>query len=898
MRKAKHGLRILLSCILLANAGLVDAGGSVLWEFWPTEQGCNHSSGGYNSDWIIDGVCMQGSDLQADDPLNTIGGGVDVAVRCSDPNGGSNRVASDDIATISWYNSTDRSCSGKVWLTINVLPNECGPYPANSLRVYCKRCKWFFQGASSPPYFLQAIGVLFFLTACIAFNLIFQHKLDYFAKVLPPKLCGCLFADEAEEKKNKKKRTRHRVAKDTIVELVENISMYTALDELETPSVKRPLSPLTNEEVPTTPLGNSLGGASVSKTHSGNLVSQTQSLPPKGRRQRRMSRFRDAQKFELQTVGVNLTPSARDSSSPRSPTSPLSAPKRRQSTKKISRASSPSVIPSTNPLLSTPLLIGSGKNGSIDDGMLTHSTPDIDSPHVGSSFQGWGWSKQSRRPSGRLQIQRAGSSRDIVEELYVVHAEANPEDDDATIDVLVNVYDEHGNSANADEDGSPFAPLYYVESTVVVEECKFCACPLGTHDCDEWMTRAIRGEFGKIARVDRATPTRTLVSFLKPRVELSKVPLPTESVDKAVWRELCTAKGFVVVREQGPHGERVIELEGNLHAWIDSSCVEWRSNCGSFVRVVEEPWKKAGTYWKDWYTDFELCVGEVVSFTKTPDGIVLTVTFVHSAQITLPVACFRPSTEEMYNSEALIIPQPMERRIMMAVFVASTPPLLSLKALFLVSMFGYAIFNVLDVGHSGRAGHHSSWEGYEEVYFKLFNSGYPSLMADCSTLTSYFLINFRPSRKSFIRGVGLPSVVVLVITTVISLPGILTHAIPMAVYYGWLWAPLFFIVYHATKIIIRNRPSPPVIDMDDAFSMSAIWKNHRGYVIKASTYYVFFRFAAECVGVIFLQTNYNYGVLTYDGTPYFQTIKTEFDQREFLCVWERGVQAFSVLWGG
>eukprot|EP01064_Diplonema_japonicum_P039230 TRINITY_DN9788_c0_g1_i1.p1 TRINITY_DN9788_c0_g1~~TRINITY_DN9788_c0_g1_i1.p1 ORF type:complete len:792 (+),score=86.38 TRINITY_DN9788_c0_g1_i1:52-2427(+) len=785
---------ILLFCLSAHNA----EGGSIWWEYWPDSAGCNETQGEVHSDWTLDGECVQSSLLKADDPIKYIGNGTDVRLRCVDPDGGSsNNLAKDDDAVLAWFNTTDGSCGGQPWLVINISSSECGPPPAHALRAHCTRCKWFFREAPSPPYFLQAIGVLIFLTACIIFNLLFQQKLDHCSKVLPPKICGCLFAEDQED-------PSRSISAGSLVEIAENSSMFTAIDLVESPKAQPPVTPLTkgsiaSEEsngfggslkIPSTPLGMSLGAVSLGKTHSGSQL-VLQAPPGRAKRNtRRASRYR--------TEGAE---------SPSPSTSPTSSKWR--SNKRVSRCNT-----EPNPLLATPLL-------------------------------------------------RSGNG---VEEHYLVHTGVQEEED-------------------------PFAPMYNVEPRVIVSDCKSCGCPVAEHDCDEWVQRANDGEFGRVAQVTRVTPTRTHVSFLRPRVELSAGdPDP-------LWQGLTDSQGFVVVREEGPEGPRLVELDGNINVWMDSSNLLWRSNCTNYVRVIEEPWLKADSHWKDWYKDFELCVGKVIACTKTEDGeILLRVSFMDSAKLTLPLACFRPSNEENHNSECLMVPQPMERRIMMAVFVASTPPLLSLKAIFLVVLFGLAIYNVLQEGHRGRAAHHNSWEGYEEVYFKLFNSGYPSLMADCSTLTSYFLINFRPSRKGFVRGIGLPSTVVLVLTTVVSLPGIVTHALPMAFYYGWMWIPLFFIVHHGAKVIIRYRPAPPVMDMDDAFSMKAIWKHHRTYVIKTSTYYLFFRFIAEIIGVIFLQTNYNYGVLVYDGSPYFKTIKTEFEQREFLCIWEMGVQTASLLW--
>ena len=465
-------------------------------------------------------------------------------------------------------------------------------------------------------------------------------------------------------------------------------------------------------------------------------------------------------------------------------------------------------------------------------------------------------------------------------------------------DVVIS-YAEHSTPAyqKADEHAMSLIPQAANDVLLIQNSyCEVCACPIREqHSCEDWRNLVVSGAFGRFARCVSLTSITTLdngctpcalIRFVKPQ----KVsPMLTDNA--ALVEKACREIGFTMVDDVS------LDLNEDIHCLLPVADLRNASSLGDYVRVVKNPQKHCrAEHWEDWFKDFALCVAQVQGIQTDRNGdALLKVHFMGSATIVLPITAFCESTKQEHSSECLMVPQPMERRVMMAVFVASTPPLLSAKAIFLIALFIKSVVDVFESGHSGRASHHNSWEAYEEVYFKLFNSGYPTLIADCTTLTSYFLINFHPTPTGFVRGVGIPSTIVLVLTAFISLPGIVTHALPMAFYYGWIWGPLLTLLWQGAKVIKALRPSPPVMSQCDAYSMSAIWKSHRGYVIRASLYYLLFRFTVELLGVIFLQTNYNYAVFAYDGVGYFDSITKEFQQRDVLCIFEHGTQLASML---
>eukprot|EP00754_Rhynchopus_humris_P042107 Rhum_TRINITY_DN25700_c0_g1::Rhum_TRINITY_DN25700_c0_g1_i1::g.182629::m.182629 len=205
--------------------------GSVWWE-WYTEAtpGCSEPGpdgddySAEDADWMPDGECVSLAKLKDDDPLKVFftapnvtvsarsnvidgytptageasGGAPYTAARmfCYDPVVGGfgaegNSFARDDALMLQLFSDPGGNCAGPVW---NISRNQSGCVDSLSMRFHCSRCHWVFRDTSSPPYFLQAIGVFLFLVVCIAFNLLFQQKIDHCSKVLPPKLLPCCFS--------------------------------------------------------------------------------------------------------------------------------------------------------------------------------------------------------------------------------------------------------------------------------------------------------------------------------------------------------------------------------------------------------------------------------------------------------------------------------------------------------------------------------------------------------------------------------------------------------------------------------------------------------------------------------------------------------------------------------
>eukprot|EP00756_Hemistasia_phaeocysticola_P041435 Hpha_TRINITY_DN16917_c0_g4::TRINITY_DN16917_c0_g4_i1::g.53116::m.53116 len=403
----------------------------------------------------------------------------------------------------------------------------------------------------------------------------------------------------------------------------------------------------------------------------------------------------------------------------------------------------------------------------------------------------------------------------------------------------------------------------------------------------------------------------------------SKAVEPDSELEK-MWVRLCeTAKTFTVAREisdgsdQGwcaiELGSEVILGTGNVIVWVDAARVskigDWG---GEYARMPKKALMKqmcesAGTtmafpdaLWLEWWGEFQLNVGRVRCYIKPNDTYRVTMAvcrFAENDSITLPADCLRPATGRECDAEYLVIPQPVRLRTMMAVFVASTPPLLACKAILLIVIFILSIFDAISDGHSGSANNHNSWEAYEEVYFKLFNSGYPSLLADCGTVTCYFQYNYHPNFTQFANGVGVPILIILVIATGIALPGLCTHAIPMIFYYLWVWFPFFGIIYVVSGWIWNHRPkNSRQIDPSKKYDMKAYLREHTTFVVKSSLTYLFFRILAELIVVIFLQTNFNYAVLTYEGRhDYLGVIVQEYSARTFSCVLENTKKIASII---
>ena len=342
-------------------------------------------------------------------------------------------------------------------------------------------------------------------------------------------------------------------------------------------------------------------------------------------------------------------------------------------------------------------------------------------------------------------------------------------------------------------------------------------------------------------------------------------------------------------------GWSILQLPSSV-VWLLHKDLNAVSTCGArYVRVVgKAEFKSKCSPWHEWWGDFELCVGKVERVEAVNGVVNCVVAFKGSATLTIPATCLTRCSQAEHDRDFFLSPQKVTHRTMMAVFVASAPILLALKGAFLLYFFFHSVNESLMDGHGGRATNHSLWLSYSEVYFKLFNSGYPTLMADCGSVAVYFFSVFHPSLGQFVTGVGVPILALLTISLFISLPGVLTHALPMIVLYSWLWVPFFFVVVVVMRFV-RDKFQPAVPQVQEArlYDMRYFKKHHKKYLILSGLFYLSFRVAMELIAVIFLQTNFNYGVLLYGGKPYFATIVEEFQMRQATCLWELGVRAIS-----
>eukprot|EP01062_Namystynia_karyoxenos_P007167 TRINITY_DN12515_c0_g1_i1.p1 TRINITY_DN12515_c0_g1~~TRINITY_DN12515_c0_g1_i1.p1 ORF type:complete len:1163 (+),score=116.23 TRINITY_DN12515_c0_g1_i1:83-3571(+) len=412
----------------------------------------------------------------------------------------------------------------------------------------------------------------------------------------------------------------------------------------------------------------------------------------------------------------------------------------------------------------------------------------------------------------------------------------------------------------------------------------------------------------------------------------------SDGVAEQVWMRLCENLGFSIAVKVG--GWCAVELLRDACVWIPRDRLRKLADWGgdharlpvrdSLKNVFEEVGEGL---WHQWYRDFELVVGRVrrvlgplaqqdvrvrmwelecegvrkvaehrrgvqMSPKPTPlPGYLVLMSFAGSASFLVPPAALVRSNAKEENAEYLVVPQPITTRLMMAVFVASTPPLLACKGVALMVLFGLSINEATAEGHSGRANNHSPWQAYEEVYFKLFNSGYPTLLADCGTVSAYFIFTFEPLTKAqFVNGVGAPVLCLLVVAVSISFPGIMTHALPMVFYYCWFWAPILLFIYGIVLLVKRFRPVNPEVPEHSKFDLMYYVKHHKTYLARTAGFYLFFRVLAELAVVVFLQTNYNYAVLRYEGlASYSGAITTEFNHRQLQCTFENTKKIVSLI---
>lgn len=72
--------------------------------------------------------------------------------------------------------------------------------------------------------------------------------------------------------------------------------------------------------------------------------------------------------------------------------------------------------------------------------------------------------------------------------------------------------------------------------------------------------------------------------------------------------------------------------------------------------------------------------------------------------------------------------------------------------------------------------------------------------------------------------------------------------------------------------------------------MTYYMSDHRGWLIKSLIFHVLYRFLADILIVLMLQTSYNHAVLTYSktrSTTYIGIISMEYDLRRIDCSFEK-----------
>eukprot|EP00755_Sulcionema_specki_P008691 Sspe_Gene.41657::Locus_20159_Transcript_1_1_Confidence_1.000_Length_4828::g.41657::m.41657 len=857
---ATRAVLVLAVCCASGEAG------SVWWEWWDNVDGCvGGDSDSLHVDWVAEHGCLSSHLLRDNDPLRllsyelTNASTTALRLRCFDPDdGGENRVAKDDRVEVLIY-GTD-ACRGEAVANVTVNSFECAGNETTSLiatRIHCSRCRWLFRNASAPPYFLQAAGVVVFLTFCILLNFFLQDKMDRCAKVISSR-CG------------KKATTGEQ---DEVVPGVLVSVAPTALPKLMTPKIS--------------PRKKSV--------FRGRVGSATPSLS-------RCTSESPLTVGERSVVSLCRSPSGLSggSSAPNLPLPPppVHQPSPRVVLQHLERLSSLGSNPLSTPLLNT--------------------VPDY---------------RETR--SARC---------DVCGDVGCLLCEGSPESPDSNLlaanSNMCVVCGRDGLSGEYREKG------WKCIDCVGKAARPYLLNNAGPHSEDSVMVEmAMRGDFGRVGGVvGRQTCLSTrylLVAFRQPRAILrsalvDSIRVTDEEVgaviaaaaaaaaavageesdgeegyfweewkkahqvnggaeEEARWATLCEEVRFTVVGTMF-EGWVGVELEGAVYVWLPEGALTKVGDCGlEYVRVAGNL-REVHESWKQW-KDFEHCVGRVHRYLVNGKEVLAEVKFLGGATIPFPVAALTNSTEHDHLAESLLVPQPLERRVMMAVFVASAPPLLAAKALFLIVLFLYSVVDTVKQSEEGRPSRHTMWNSYQAVYFRLFNSGYPSLMADCGTVSLYFLTSFRPSSfEQFAKGVGVPSLMVIVVTAVLSLPGVVTHVVPMFLFYAWMWVPLFAMVFVLVKHIKPLKPRAPEVPRKEEYNIDYFMSNHRGYLVRASLFYLFFRFVLELLGIIVLQTNFNYGVLVYEGFGYLETIGEDYKNRQLLCVFEKGLQLASFFW--
>ena len=1018
---------------VLAAAQLAASGkGSIKWSWW--EDPSSGRSGtcqsekvkdAHHAEWASAGECLSHRTLRVGDPLLVWGEqlqGSDATVECRDPgSGGVNLNAADDVVVVTYYESSDKSCTGNVVHETNFTGDTCvnGHGNMSNTKFMCSRCQWVFMDESPPPYFVQAIGVFVFLVLCIFLNVYLQDHFDRLLKKLPFMVLPCLAkpapADGRDDIKSgvlviiKTHDRRRQACTPTPVTRSESASVVTRSPHILLPSpsdasmhVTSPLLPAASksldqsdvrqaspdssgDRLPTVTAQLSLDIVDLINTPT---VSPTDPGYP-GDTRSFAATYAPNASANASSGNNTANPAAGRGSGSAAPGAAdwcrASMRRSRQLPRDGSLGLIHTVSASTDvgPLYSdgtaasvSPLRRGSGVGAALGSGAGSRrSRPQ----GLGASYKSLGGSfslrvpnttePRSRQPTPLqqpLQPQQQQQQPVIRGHSNNSNSNDNKSATDQNEIELVEEYSEHGtarsplmeplspNVEGVSNHSISMAPTYKHVCVVCGDEtrhgefnkkngfkCANCkgkpSNPLlvGCEMVDEELTQlALEGYLGEFATVlavrTSGSDAVLFVAFrnvqawirsaaLAPQLAAKKdselVPQPLydgdpgarfKCEDPAVEKHFlrfCQTVGFRLCHHPDDTAPWVsIALSGPITCWVNQHNARKVYDFGGpYVRVVDKSEFKevSKDKWKKWWADFELCVGELM-MVKRDEGDVTAlecvVSFKGSATLIIPGEACLACTQAEHDSEYLLTPQIVTKRTMMAVFVASAPPLLAAKGLFLMSFFVYSVVSATSDGHGGRANHHSRWEAYEEVYFKLFNSGYPTLMADCGSVTLYFLYSFKPSFQQFVAGVGKPVIITLVLVLGISLPGIVTHALPMVFVYCWLWLPVGLIVYLCRRLVRNSVPTAPEVDREFHYDIRYYEKNHKLYLLKSGLFYLGFRFIAELVAVLFIQTNFNYAIFLYEGTKYLQVVPDEFNSRQFACILEMGMKMASLMW--
>eukprot|EP01059_Diplonema_ambulator_P003039 TRINITY_DN12691_c0_g1_i1.p1 TRINITY_DN12691_c0_g1~~TRINITY_DN12691_c0_g1_i1.p1 ORF type:complete len:894 (+),score=89.65 TRINITY_DN12691_c0_g1_i1:62-2683(+) len=864
--------------LILVQAVRSASGNGAVWWDWQNDGGTCVSGGsnGPNQEWIADGECINAGELKKTDPMRFWG--ADVSITCVDRTGSSiDYNAKDDTVVISFYKSSNASCKGAPSMVFSLNYSQCGSdnpatavYPSfRNAKFQCSRCNWLFYKEAAPPYMLQGVGIVLFLMACIAINYLLQDRFDRLAKNLSQK-----------SSKEKGEPDDEWVGK--LVEI----------------AVRKPSSPVSDANV--NPLGMTPTTARV------------RGFPVRGRN------------FNLPSSSDTFEVASSTSRTPVTPITPLWIDKRRRNRSSFDRL--PAINPpqgfifdqQQNPLQyparkrgktiisSSPLERGRGRRRGLT---LTQVAPEasndefaiVEPLEVRGEYLEHGIEQMELEllsPEMRMCIvcgerteqgtrRKTGwkCTRCVGKRHVVKYAKKGGQDEGYREVAMCGGF-------------GGFAEVYCRAGEEVL--CSFTN-PV------TWVPKDILPKKNpkEVSRLDKNPDHHVMVVNDSADVHDPEATYPAVRLDTThakVWSEILKSahkRKWATLKWDASNENCLIMLNGSVGVWLDAADLTPIGSCGAaYVRVKNKADFRAacGDLWKEWWMDFELCVGLIQRVYVSKGVYMARVGFKGSAVLDLPTDALMKVTKQEHFSDFLTAPQKVTHRTMMAVFVASSPPLLALKGLFLMGFFGKAVWTVFQSGHEGRATHHSAWLGYEEVYFKLFNVGYPTLMADCGAVVVYFSFIFKPTASELVSGVGLPIVLLLLLSLGISLPAIITHAIPMMILYSWLWIPLVAVLYHLLTFI-RNRfePTPPSVDPDRLYDMSYFRKHHKRFLILSGIYHLSFRVAGELLMVVFLQTNYNYGVLAYGNTPYFKTITEEFKMRQLVCVWEMGIDVFHYI---